>query len=145
MILPCLMMHACVYIVKPKRAALWRFHLYCPAAIFVSCLVSLCWASHLLWLLQGYIDRCERWLAEAVQGSANPKCVAIHIMILAHYWEFMVVMYASDTESRKASLQQISRIQFSIRGLAKQLQDLLPPSWMPAVVSLHKTHLPLCA
>ncbi|KAL0018080.1 hypothetical protein WJX77_006612 [Trebouxia sp. C0004] len=43
-------------------------------------------------LSQGYIDTCERWLAEAVQGSENPKCVAVHIMVLAHYWEFQVLL-----------------------------------------------------
>lgn len=77
-------------------------------------------------------------------------------MILAQHWEAQVVMLwtrgcsggllpTSATESQIASLQQISKIQRHIRGLAKQLQDLLPPSWMPAVVSLHKIHLPLCA
>ena len=139
-------MPGCVYIVKLKRAALLRFYLYCPADIFVSYLVLLCLSSHLLWFLQGYIDKCESWLAEAVQGSANPKSVAVHIMVLAHFWEYQVLrLPASDTESWTASLQRISKMQFRIRGLAKRLQHLLPPSWMPAVVSLHKTHLPQCA
>ena len=103
-----------------------------------------------------YIDKCESWLAEAVQGSTHPKFVAVHIMIIAHFWEVQVlVLWAridndgpspvSATESQTGSLQEISRIQWPIRDLAKQLQDLLPPSWVPAVVSLHKIHLPLCA
>ncbi len=77
-------------------------------------------------------------------------------MIIAHHWEVQVLVLwtricsggllpASATESQTASLQEISKIQWRIRGLAKQLEDLLPPSWMPAVVSLHKIHLPLCA
>ncbi len=101
-----------------------------------------------------YIDKCESWLAEA--GSTHPKFVAVHIMIIAHFWEVQVlVLWARidndglspvlATESQTASLQEISRIQRRIRDLAKQLQDMLPPSWMPAVVSLHKIHLPLCA
>jgi len=106
--------------------------------------------------LQVYIDKCESWLVEAVQGSTHPKFVAVHIMILAHYWEVQVLMLwtqgckgglspASATESQTASLQEISKIQWRIRGLAKQLHDMLLPSWMPAVVSLHKIQLPLCA
>lgn len=91
--------------------------------------------------LQGYIDKCESWLAEAVQGRADAKSVAVHIMVLAHYWEYQVLLHVSNHDSQTASLQQSSKIQFRIRGLAKQLQDLLPPSWMPAVVSLHKTYL----
>ncbi|KAA6427763.1 MAG: hypothetical protein FRX49_02426 [Trebouxia sp. A1-2] len=81
----------------------------------------------------GYIDKCESWLAEAVQGRADAKSVAVHIMVLAHYWEYQVLLHVSNHDSQTASLQQISKIQFRIRGLAKQLQDLLPPSWMPAV------------
>ncbi|KAL0040081.1 hypothetical protein WJX79_005501 [Trebouxia sp. C0005] len=84
-------------------------------------------------LSRGYIDKCESWLAEAVQGRADAKSVAVHIMVLAHYWEYQVLLHVSNHDSQTASLQQISKIQFRIRGLAKQLQDLLPPSWMPAV------------
>ncbi len=152
----CVYMPGCLVVYIFSGPSALHFYLYCPADIVVSCLVLLCLSSHLLWFLQGYIDKCESWLAEAVQGSADPKSVAVHIMVLAHYWEYQVLLllkqghhggllHASATESQTASLQQISKIQFRIKGLAKQLQDLLPPSWMPAVVSLHKIHLPLCA
>ena len=151
-------MLACVYI--PGRLVVLifsgpsalHFYLYCPADVFVSCLILLCLSALLIWFLQGYIDKCEDWLAEAVQGSANPKSVAVHIMVLAHYWEYQVVLLLREGRhcgllhaSETAFLQQISKIQLRIRGLAEQLQDLLPPSWMPAVVSLHKIHLPQCA